>query len=162
VPDTVRVRTNSAATRAALLRIQAAFQQKMDKEVLARVAWEAHSRLVLATPKGWTGNTRQRWRVVQVSGRGYRVTNGHKVMLWLEFGTKAHGPKTAKALFIPLTRSAALGGYKPGMKFGKDFILRKRVKGIKAMHIVRKERARVKDRLREEMVAFIRRVVASP
>ena len=116
--------------------------------------------MVLATPKGWTGNTRQRWKVMRVDGRGYRVTNSHKVMKWLEFGTKAHGPVRAKALFIPLTRSAALTGWREGMKYGVDYILRKRVKGIKGKFIIRAERKRVKERLKVEMEAFIRRTIA--
>lgn len=156
----IRATTRSKATRAALLKIKQAFHEKADKEVLSKVAWEAHSRLVLATPKGWTGNTRQKWQVVTVSGRGYRVTNQHKVMKWLEFGTKAHGPVRAKALFIPLTRAAALRGWRPGMVYGKDYILKKWVKGIKAMNIIRDERRRVKQRLKDEMEAFIRRTIA--
>ena len=123
----IRYRTNSAKTEAYLREIQKAFKKGEQRKVLSRVAWKAHGRLVRKTPKGWTGLTRQKWEVNEIRGKGFEVTNGYKVMLWLEKGTSAHGPKYKKFLFIPLNRKAALGGWNPSLKRGKDYILVKRV-----------------------------------
>ena len=110
------------------------------RKVQALVAQRTLARLVLATPKGWTGHTRQSWVTRQRLRGGYIVTNKSKVMLWLEKGTRAHGPVNKKFLFIPKTRKAALTGWSPEMKINVDYYLAKRVAGIKAMHIVQKER----------------------
>jgi hypothetical protein len=85
------------------------------------------------------GQTAQGWQV-RGSGQSREVVNipaaGKKnIASFLEDGTKAHGPVRAKALFIPLKPEAmSKTKRKNGMKlvFGKDFILAKRVKGIKA------------------------------
>ena len=61
-------------------------------------------------------------------------------MFFLEKGTKDHGPKTKKVLYIPLNRKAALGGWNEELQMGVDYILRRKVKGIKAMHIVAYQR----------------------
>lgn len=68
--------------------------------------------------------------VVLKDGAGYTVASTNKVALFLEDGTKAHGPVNAKYLYIPLRPNAAV--WRRGLVRGKDFILTKRVKGIKA------------------------------
>ena len=77
-------------------------------------------------------------------------------MLFLEKGTASHGPKRAKRLFIPLNSKAHFGGYQSGMRFGRDFVLAKRVRGIKAMKIVEKERPKAMDRTKRAMARYIR------
>jgi hypothetical protein len=77
-------------------------------------------------------------------------------MLYLEHGTQAHGPKSAKRLFVPLTRRAAMAGPKvimadllmvkasrqqgqivrPRFRPGVDYVWAKWVRGIRAMRIV--------------------------
>lgn len=147
----IRVTSNSIATRRKLRIIAKALTPEAQARVLQKVAWVWQSRFVLRTPKRWTGSTRQGWTVVQVQN-GYRVVNRMKVMAWLERGTRAHGPKKAKRLFIPLTKRAANAGprvvvaelqaaarqnRRPKFIIGRDFIFAKRVKGIKGMWIVR-------------------------
>lgn len=144
----------------ALLKIKAAFQSRMHVEVLAKVAARTHKRLVEATPKGYTGLTRQRWEILKTQ-RGYKVSNAYKVMRWLEYGTKAHGPKVKKALYIPLNRKAALGGWNDKLVYGRDYVLAKRVRGIKALRIVRWERRFVTPAdMKAHMKAFVRQVIA--
>jgi hypothetical protein len=123
-----------------------------------RVAMETHRMLVLATPKGYTGMTRRNW-IVEQSGIVSIVSNKSKIMIFLELGTKAHGAKTKKFLFIPLNRKAALGGWNPSMKFGVDFVLAKRVKGIKAMGIVKAQRIITAKMLRASMGLYIRSIL---
>lgn len=156
---TIGFRVKDKETADYLDRVNKALTPKAQNRVLQRVAWSSHGRLVRKTPKGWTGLTRQRWEVVKVPSKGFIVTNTHKVMLFLEKGTKDHGAKNAKMLFIPLTRSAALSGWHPRLKRGRDYILKKRVKGITAMNIVREERTTTSRQLRREMVAYIQSIL---
>jgi hypothetical protein len=124
------------------------------KRVVTKVAMWTLGELIKATPKRWTGQTRRGWQAIK-TGVGYQVTNNNKVMLFLEAGTRAHGPKKAKHLFIPLNRRAALGTRK-NLVFGVDFILTKRVKGIKAKNIVKKQRERSRNRLYTEFKNYIK------
>ena len=116
--------------------------EKATNPVIQRVAMRTLKAVVTKTPKGYTGQTRRDWHVYKRSGpggSGYLVTNQSKVMFFLERGTKAHGPKTKKFLYIPLNRKAAIGGWNSRLVIGEDYILTKRVKGIKAMNIVKKQ-----------------------
>lgn len=122
--------------------------------VVQMVVEETKRRLVRRTPMKWTGGTRRRWIVEKKRTAFWSVTNTSDVMRFLEEGTKAHGPVTAKRLFIPLTKRAFVAGPQgvmranmnaaPGAKkpyvYGVDYVLAKRVKGIKAMRIVAQHR----------------------
>lgn len=114
-------------------------QKRLNKGNLRRIIYQRVKRtfdgLVNKTPTKWTGETRKAWKLLY-RGDGYSIVNPTKAIRWLEKGTKAHGPVRAKFLFIPLTRAAALGGYRKGMKFGVDYILTKHVKGIRAMNFI--------------------------
>lgn len=125
--------------------------------LIEKVAWSTHRRLVEDTPKKWTGQTRRGWRVMK-NGNGWRVTNENKVMLWLELGTRDHGPKTKKALFIPL-KSSALAGWNASLVMGVDYILTRRVKGIRARYIVRKERPIAQNHMKMAIDAYVAKVV---
>lgn len=132
-----------------------------DRRVSALLFKEAEitrARLVEATPKKWTGQTRREWRTAPIAG-GWTITNDSRVMRWLEKGTKAHGPKRAKMLYIPLVPSA-MYGYSKGFVFGKHYILKKRVRGITAMRIVEKERPLANERLLEAMVEHLKFFIA--
>lgn len=154
----IRFVVHDQATSAYLKKVQSAFASGDHVKVLQRVAYRALASLVSATPKGFTGNTRQRWVVIPIAGRGYVVTNTHKVMMFLELGTKAHGPVTAKMLYIPLNRAAAIRGWHKGLVRGVDYVLAKRVRGIRAKHIVSSRREGVYQDMRSEMIAYLRRI----
>ena len=140
--------------RKGILRLQNGLNMGRVDKVVSKVAHIAHRQLVRDTPKRWTGQTRRYWRVVPVSrglfGKGvWKVHNDSKVMTFLEYGTKAHGPTRAKAMFIPLTRRAFNagpagvraanrgGGKTRKFVYGRDYILRKWVRGIRPQYIVR-------------------------
>jgi hypothetical protein len=135
--------------------------------VVRKAAWVIHGRLVRQTPKRWTGHTRRSWTVFRRGNSHYAVTNKSKVMRFLEMGTKAHGPVTAKRLFIPLNRRAALAGPKGvfasggKLKFGRDFVWAKRVRGIKARWIVRNYRPFAEGVVKAMMKLHIRNIIAS-
>lgn len=153
----IRITANTQAATAAVMRIKAALQGGGAARVLDSVAYKTLGQLVQSTPKRWTGQVRKGWQIGKDGGAFY-VTNVNKVMLFLEKGTKSHGPVSARALFIPLNRKAMLGG--GGLVFGKDFILAKRVKGIQAMRIVQKQRVRTRTMLINEMRNYIRKVLS--
>ena len=124
---------------------------------LKKVASHAYRRLVQETPKGYTGQTRRNWKLLNMSSSAtssFQVVNESKIMRFLESGTKAHGARRARALFIPLNRKTALGGTSKASKFGKDFIFAKKVAGIKPMHIAKK-RGRIVERQTDRMLRNI-------
>jgi hypothetical protein len=137
--------------------LTAALSDSQVNRLLFTEAERTRARLVSATPKKWTGQTRREWRTAKISG-GYTITNDSRVMRWLEKGTKAHGPKRAKMLYIPKVPSA-MYGYKKGFVFGVHYILTKRVAGIRAINIVSKEKPLAHERLMKEMVEHIKRHV---
>lgn len=120
-----------------------------------KVAMHAYRKLILETPKGYTGQTRRSWKILSLgsstSGVGFSVVNSSKVMRYLEHGTKSHGPRKSKFLFIPLNRKTAMSGFGKSSEFGKDYVLTKRVKGITPMKIVEK-RGRIVDRQVDAML----------
>jgi hypothetical protein len=111
------------------------------------------------------------------------VVNNNPIMLFLEEGTKAHGPVEAKALFIPLTRRAVNATARPfGIQttprgiiqkvqtrgktstrtliYGIDYVLTQHVAGIQAMHIAKKERSKAKALLLKLFKEYVRGVIA--
>ena len=110
--------------------------------LVRKTAEESRRNVVRATPKKWTGQTRRGWKVYQAGRMHYIVHNLNPVMGFLEHGTRAHGPVTARRLYIPLKRAgfnAYLTGNFSKLKYGRDYVLAKRVKGIRAKHIARDE-----------------------
>lgn len=136
--------------------------------VLGRAAYAVHAGIVLKTPKKWTGRTRAAWQVSHPRIGRYVVGNTSKVMKFLEDGTRAHGPVTAKALFIPLNRRTALAGpaaviqaQRSGLRTfvaGRDYIWRKRVRGIQPRYIVRRFRPEAGRMVNSYIRAFVQSV----
>lgn len=80
--------------------------------VSENVAMESLVRLVNSTPIRYTGNTRKGWVHRKLGSMNHLLVNPNKVMGFLEYGTKAHGPVRARALFIPLNVQAFHAGPK--------------------------------------------------
>ncbi len=155
----VDVQVQSDRARAFLASVQNAFATGQHHDVVAKTAAKSFARMVRATPKGYTGMTRQEWELRQTAPGEWWINNDYKVMRFLEYGTKAHGPKRAKALYIPLNRRAAIGGWNRGLRFGVDYVLAKRVKGIRAMGIVAAERERAEGELETNMRRFLKQIL---
>jgi hypothetical protein len=158
----IDVQFNSATTVAYLKRLNKAMSPANQAMINRKGAEICRGRLIRQTPKRWTGQTRRSWIVNKIGDTSYELTNTSKVMRFLENGTRAHGPKTAKRLFVPLTKRAFLAGPrgviaanksasaatagKKGRKkklpfvVGKDFVFAKRVRGIRAINIVKNTR----------------------
>ena len=163
------VSAHTKGAKAKLRKIKKRLTPSGVDRVVSKVAYVTHRRLVSRTPKRWTGQTRRYWRVFRRGSAHYSVTNKSKVMVYLERGTKAHGPKKAKRLFVPLTRKAALAGPRKVMQSvseggkafvpGRDFVLAKRVRGIKALRIVEKHRPFARITLKAAMRLHIRKII---
>jgi hypothetical protein len=157
-------------------------QPVLQESVIRKVAWLWHGRMVLRTPKRWTGATRKAWFIQPVqrgktgASFGYRVVNLSKVMVYLERGTRPHGPRRAKTLFIPLKRRAAEAGARvvmaevaaarrdrrrPKFRIGRDYVLARRVRGIRPMHIIRDAEPFMRLTLRAGIRQFIEFVIRS-
>jgi hypothetical protein len=142
--------------------------QQLDRMV-DRVAVQTEASLKEHTPKRWFGQVRAGWNTakpdlgVRVLNNDVRASNGALIILFLEEGTANGGtgmirPRIKNRLYIPLTRRAA-GGWHPGLVYGKDYILKKEVHGIKPLHIVADERPRADQRMREGMDQIVEEIV---
>lgn len=104
----IRVNVKTEQARRAVEALARGLTPKAIDGLVGDVALESLGRLKRATPKGFTGQTRNAWQIAKPRD-GVRVLfNPTQTMRWIEFGTKAHGPVVAKALFIPLTKKAFL------------------------------------------------------
>lgn len=125
-----------------LTRTKLATARKAIDAQMKLIAEGAKNELVMLTPRRHTGNTKAGWQVLRKSAASYVVRNRYKAMKFIEDGTKAHGPKKAKFLFVPKTKAATLAGARAVLanpkrfKRGRDFYLAKRVRGIKGIKIV--------------------------
>jgi hypothetical protein len=105
-------------------------EDTIDKLIQA-TAFKGLRLFVAAYPKR-TGSVARGWKALKKGIGSYEIVNFNKVALFLEEGTKAHGPRRAKFLYIPLRPGAAV--WRQGFVFGQDYILVKRVKGIKPLN----------------------------
>lgn len=171
---------NTAGAQAIMRRAQAALAPGVVDQIVDRIALQTLASVVRATPKKWFGQVRRSWQIKKPH-LGFRIVqNENPIMRFLEHGTANKGtgyiyPKRAKALFIPLTRKAATAPKSGGKRafltvrsgvsksktlvYGVDYVLAKRVRGIKPRYIVRDERIRTSRRLHIEMQDHIRRKV---
>lgn len=127
-----------------LAAVAAAMRPEAVDVVVGRVAAATWRNVVERTPKRWFGDLRRQWSVLHPSTGLYVVSNPSRVMGFIEYGTANEGtgriyPVKAKALYIPLTRRAALR-WSPELEYGVDYVLRPSVKGIKPRFIVRAQR----------------------
>lgn len=191
-----KVRFEGEGVKKRLDAIKKALQPRDIDSMVRKVALITQARVKRNTPKRWTGNTRNAWKVVHWSTGIYALENVSPVMKFLEHGTKPHGAKgfrmtasgklVRKKLFIPLNRETALaysggtfspsakvitkrtlnrGGirrklYKYGknkkFKYGTDYVLAKRVRGIKPRRIVFHARVFAKTTLKMQQRIYLR------
>lgn len=129
----------------------------MDR-VLEPIAFKTHREVVEATPK-LSGTLRGHWNVTHPKPAQYVVINKSKVMVFLEHGTGLTTggwikPKVARRLFVALSKKAR--ERQPGLVYGVDYVLAKRVRGIKAHNIVKKQREKARDEITEAFQEAIR------
>jgi hypothetical protein len=148
--------------RVAFERLSAAYSPTAVDHVVERVAMEAKRELTERTPKGWTGATANAWFVIKVQPGERDVVNPTVTMRFLEYGTPRGAPgigfiypKIKKALYIPLTAAGA-NGWRPSLRPGIDYILRKKVRGMKPQKIVEKYQPVLDKKLEEALLQHFR------
>ena len=93
-------------------------QDQLDK-IVDRVALQSEASLKQNTPKKFFGQVRAGWTTrkpeegVRIISNSVAASNGVAIMFFLEYGTANAGtgfiyPKTAKKLYVPLTKRAAV------------------------------------------------------
>jgi len=147
---TVKVRGHKEVSRQ-IARLSRVIPQVTRQRLIRNVIYRAKRLAKKLTPIRWTGRTRRGWRTRKVYN-GYNLYNELPAMRFIDQGTKAHGPVTAKFLYIPLNKKASRG-WRPGLVRGKDYVLKKRVRGIRAMRIA----GFVRKRAREWFVSSMER-----
>lgn len=153
---------NEGDTARLLAKIRTAIAEQTET-VLERAAVRVLREVVERTPKRWFGQVRRSWQIVREKNCRL-IKNPHKVMGYLEFGTADEGrgfiyPQNKKALYIPFNRKASFG-WSEELQKDEDYILRKRVHGIKPRRIVERLLPWVDQVLVEEMRREIRRALA--
>jgi hypothetical protein len=137
------VSINMKSVNAAIKRTKRALSKASIAAEMQKIAEDTLKEVIAETPKRWTGNTKRGWQIVKYGSVGYRIRNRYRAMRFLEDGTRAHGPKRARRMFIPLNKRAHAAGPKGvfrnprAFKMGRDYVLARRVKGIKAHHILK-------------------------
>lgn len=156
------IKIRSAAVRQKLQRLSRALDPALADFPVNKTAQQTLTTMKRETPKRFTGQTRRSWSASRIVPMVWIVENTSKVMRFLEFGTKAHGPKRAKALFIPLDRRTAMAGpdgvmnASPEDRQRYNFIFRKWVAGIKAHRIVRNHLPVARMNLKENIKQYLR------
>jgi hypothetical protein len=182
----IDIKFNFKPTTNLIKKVTSAMSTPNRLAVHQKAAEVVRGRMIRQTPKRWTGQTRRSWVIQRTGGDGVVLTNTSKVMKFLEDGTRAHGPKRAKRLFVPLTKRAFLAGprgvisankaaaaqsqwsnygsaaagkktKKKKLPFvvGVDFVFAKRVRGIRAMNIVKNARSFANTTCRMLMVQHL-------
>jgi hypothetical protein len=160
----IKLDVKGAVNPEKLAKLRAALEPAATDPVVERVALRAFAKVVKDTPKRWFGQVRMSWQIQKPRPGARVVVNDNKIMLWLEEGTANAGtgriyPKRGKFLYIPRNRNAALG-WNPGLVYGRDYILRKSVRGIKPRRIAAKVAKEADKWLLADMKAHIKKALA--
>ena len=136
--------------KAFIKRIEDGLSKPVIEKIIEAAAWKGQ-RLFASTL-----HSKSIFWLVKKLDDGQQIFTANKVAWFLEDGTKAHGPKTAKFLYIPLRPGAAT--WRKGFVIGKDYILTKRVKGIKARKYLKPVSEKVFKDMLEDFAAHLRAV----
>lgn len=154
----LKAKVFSANAQRRLSRLGFDLSKRQINKIVVKVAESAKKEAVKLTPKRWTGNTKRAWRI-RYGAQRVTVVNFTRAMRFLEEGTAAHGPSTAKRLYVPLTAKGAKkrkGAPIPrGYKRGVDFQLARRVRGIRRHHIVDRVEPRAQKECLRRIMAII-------
>jgi hypothetical protein len=154
----IRATAHSEAAKAKLAGVSAGLSRQAIQVLTQRVAGQVFAEIVAATPVRWFGQVRAAWRFIPTP-TGAIIRNDSRIFKFLDQGTRDHGPVRARFLYIPKTKAAA-AGWRAGLKRGIDYILTKRVRGIKALHLIDRFRSRSRERLLIEAKQYIRELIA--
>jgi len=145
-------------------------------EVLDRIvdkaAFQTLALLVKASPKKWFGQIRSGWKVRNTGPAKRKIeidpekmsaggTSVAAIAKFVDQGTANNGqgfifPKRAKRLYIPLRRRAII--WRQGFKYGTDYVLARKVRGIKGRRFVRPVRFESRKILTGLILAHVRKL----
>ena len=153
----MNVSTNIRPAKSLMERTKRAMSPSQIKRATRVAANDVKRELESRTPV-FTGKTKKSW-VVSRRGHGWAVYNKTLVAEFLDKGTKAHGAVGGGLLFVPRTVKARKAGVKGigRLKRGKDFVMVKRVRGIKAKKIL--QISKIRKIYRERMEGYINKAV---
>lgn len=159
----IRTTEKTEEAKAALRKARAGLTADALGPIVEREAQDAWRGVKAATPRGWTGRTRDGWFIERPTKTRRVVANESKVAVFLEGGTANQGtgriyPRVKKFLFIPRTARAAISGWNVTLRKGIDYILRRWVRGIRPRWIAKNESERSDARLVKAVQEHIRRL----
>ena len=146
--------------------------ERLDR-IVDKVAFVTLAELVKASPKKWFGQIRSGWRVTkpQLGARLLNIDPARKsgngetsvadIAKWVDQGTANNGqgfiyPKEKKRLYIPLKRTAIV--WREGLRYGVDYVMARKVRGIKGRKFVAPVRRAAHVRLNEAFLAHIKKL----
>jgi hypothetical protein len=167
----IRLTAQTERARAMCQRLANQISPENLDPIVEKVALQTLASLVQASPKRWFGSIRSGWTITTpvLGSRKIDIPEGRtspsgtsvrQIAGFVNFGTARNGagfiyPVKAERLYVPLTRRAAAGWHR-GLKWGRDYILKLRVRGIKGQHFIEPERAKAFERLRKALVQMVR------
>jgi hypothetical protein len=145
--------------------------EKLDR-IVDRVAFKTLAQLVRASPKKWFGQIRSGWRITKPAEGSRKLdidpsrvtasgTSVADIAKFVDQGTANNGqgyiyPKHSKRLYIPLKRTAIV--WREGLRYGKDYVLARRVKGIKGRKFVAPVRREAHKNLNDALIALVQKL----
>jgi hypothetical protein len=173
----IRVTVKAAAAKKHLEKIRAGLTPEALDPVVERSAFKALAAVAAASPRRYFGQLQGGWRVEKpaIGTRLLRIPphlkgptgkSAAQILLFVNDGTANNGsgfiyPVHKKFLYLPLNRNAALG-WRPGLKFGTDYVLRSRVRGIVGRHFVEPVFAKAREEFKEALKSFVRKLISAP
>jgi hypothetical protein len=161
----IRATVNTEPARRTMQAIADGITRERTTQICQGVALRTFQAAVQATPVRFFGQVRASWQFIPTQ-TGAIIRNPNKIFLFIDQGTANQGagyiyPKVKKFLFVALTRAAA-GGWHAGLVRGVDYILKKKVRGIKPIHLMDRLRAFANAALKQEFKNYIRELIRNP
>lgn len=170
----IRLKAETEAAKRMLEKLSEGLTAANLDPIADRVMLKTLAKMVAASPKKWFGQIRSGWTItkprpgarvldIPLSKTTSKGTPIRQIASWIDQGTANKGqgwiyPTTAKKLYIPLKKAAA-DGWNPGLRYGKDYILVPRVRGIRPRYFIAPVRAESFTLFRAEAVKFVRKLM---
>lgn len=175
MPVRIKALTDEAKLMLAMVR-QSLSPEQLDPAV-ARAAAKIIAILIIATPKQ-SGQTAGGWVVLKPSEARRELYNRVEVststrgrvplLELLATGTGRYGPArqdvvspNGRRMYVPISRRAALG-WRPGLVYGRDYVLAYRVRGIRPLkrrRVIEQVTPRAEKILEDEVLRHLVRFV---
>lgn len=102
-----------------------------------------------------TGQMKASWKIVRY-GKGVKIDNTAPHFKFVDRGTRSHSARRVVSMVVPLKKGKR--GKLKGQKRGRDYVMAKRVAGIKARKILEKSLPKIAERLVEILEKEVNRI----